>query len=498
MQSNPVTWTHREVTLNTLAQLLSEVSLGEAQTSGSLTLVPLLATWTGQDILPMSVAMTRDEFAIKELEGGASVSEVCVVNRLEQPVLLMEGEELVGALQNRVVNSTILIAPNSETVIPVSCSEQGRWQKTSEQFSDSGVVAPPSVRAAKAESVDRSLRSRGSRVSDQSAVWSAIDEVASRAGTQRTTGALRDVFAGRHEEIEAITAPFSMAEDQVGCVALINGEAVGLDCVSSPDVLRGLYTKLIRGYALEAILAPELLSFYRGVSQAERLLADCGECEDIRFDGVGLGMEHRYRGPDLTGSALLYEGQLIHAVMHRRVSAMIQTPFPRSYWVQPGQFLAGYYPGDQTKEAALNKIGALLDAGIRCVINLVEEDERGAGGKPLRSYAALLTDEAQDRQIDLTYLRISIPDVSVPSAETMQSILDAIDAAINRGQPVYVHCWGGRGRTGTVVGCYLVRHEIETGEGALTAINRLRRDDPGGKQSPETDAQRDMVRHWEE
>ena len=177
---------------------------------------------------------------------------------------------------------------------------------------------------------------------------------------------------------------------------------------------------------------------------------------------------------------------------------MTPTPFPRSYWVQPGQFLAGYYPGDHTKEAALNKIGALLDVGIRCVINLVEEDERGAGGKPLRSYAALLTAEAQERQIDLTYLRISIPDVSVPSAETMQSILDAIDAAINRGQPVYVHCWGGRGRTGTVVGCYLVRHEIETGEGALAAINRLRRDDPGGKQSPETDAQRDMVRHWAE
>jgi hypothetical protein len=108
---------------NTLAQLFAEVSLGEELTSGNLTLVPLLATWTSQDILPMSVAMTRDEFAIKEMEGGASVSELRVVNRLEQPVLLMEGEELVGALQNRVVNSTILIAPNSETVIPVSCDE---------------------------------------------------------------------------------------------------------------------------------------------------------------------------------------------------------------------------------------------------------------------------------------------------------------------------------------------------------------------------------------
>jgi hypothetical protein len=483
---------------NTLAQLLSETSLGEPQVSGNLTLVPLLASWTGQDILPMSTAMTRDEFAIKEMEDGASVSEIRVENRLEQPVLLMEGEELLGALQNRVVNTTILIAPNSDTVIPVSCSEQGRWEQASEQFADSGVVAPPSIRAAKAESVDRSLRSHGSRVSDQSAVWDAIDEVASRAGTQRTTGAMRDVFIGRDEEIEAMAVSFSMTEGQVGYVALINGEAVGLDCVSSTEVLRGLHAKLIRGYALEAVLAPEALSFPRATAAAEQLLGECGACEDIRFDGVGLGMEHRYKGTGLTGSALLYEGRLVHAVMHRRSSTMAPTPFPRSYWVKPGQFLAGYYPGDLTKAAAQSKIGALLEAGIRCVINLVEEDERGAGGKPLRSYAALLTEEAQARQIDLTYLRISIPDVSVPSAETMQSILDAIDAAISRGQPVYVHCWGGRGRTGTVVGCYLVRHRIETGEGALAAINRLRRDDPGGKQSPETDGQRDMVRQWVE
>ena len=481
---------------NTLSQLLSEISLGEEQTSRSLTLVPLMATWAGQDILPMSVAMTYDEFAIMEMEDGPSVSQVRVVNGLQQGVLLMEGEEMLGALQNRVVNSTILIAPNSETVIPVSCSEEGRWEEASEQFSDSGVVAPPSVRAAKAESVDRSLRSQGSRESDQGAVWDAIDEVASRAGTQRTTGAMRDVFAGRDEEIEALAEPFSMVEGQVGCVALINGEAVGLDCVSSPEVLRGLFHKLVRGYALEALLTPEVSCYYRGISEAKQLLADCGECEDIRFDGVGLGMEHRYKGAELTGSALLHEGQLIHAVMHRRATGMLPIPFPRSYWVLPKVFLAGYYPGDQTKEAAQQKIGALLDSGIRCVINLVEEDEKGAGGKPLRSYASLLTDEAQKRQIDLTYLRISIPDVSVPSVETMQSILDAIDAALNRDQPVYVHCWGGRGRTGTVVGCFLVRHEIETGDGALAAINRLRRDDPGGSQSPETDAQRDMVRTW--
>jgi hypothetical protein len=105
----------------------------------------------------------------------------------------------------------------------VSCSEQGRWEEVSDQFSDSGVIAPPSVRAIKAESVGNSLRSGGSRESNQSEVWSAIDGVASRAGTQQSTGALRDVFTGRSEDLEALVAPFSMVEDQVGFVALVNG-----------------------------------------------------------------------------------------------------------------------------------------------------------------------------------------------------------------------------------------------------------------------------------
>jgi hypothetical protein len=395
------------------------------------------------------------------------------------------------------MNSTILIAANSDTAIPVSCSEEGRWDEVSDQFSDSGIIAPPSVRATKADSVDQSLRSGGHRASDQSAVWSAIDGVASRAGTPHSTGALRDVFTGRKADLEALVAPFAMVEDQVGFVALIGGEAVGLDCVLSPAVLRGLFGKLVRSYALDALLAPAGLSGNNAGKKATALLLEGTKCDDVRFDGVSLGMEHRYNGPGLMGSALIHESQLIHVVMHRQVTDTPAKPFERSYWVLPGRFLAGYYPGDLTKEAALEKVGALLDAGIRYVINLVEEDEKGGGGKPMRSYAALLNQEAQARQVDLTYVRIPIRDVGVPSRTTMLLILDAIDGALERRQPVYVHCWGGRGRTGTVVGCYLVRHGIETRDDVLMAIQRLRHDDATGTQpSPETDEQRAMVCTW--
>ncbi len=164
--------------MNTLQSLLSAVRLGEEQTSQNLTTVPILAPWADLDILPLPEALASVDFTVTEVEGGGSVPEVRVVNRLKRPVLLVEGEEILGALQNRVINSTTLVAPSSELLIPVSCSEQGRWQELSDRFADSGIIAPPSVRVTKAESVSRSLRDGNGRTSDQGAVWEAIDDIA--------------------------------------------------------------------------------------------------------------------------------------------------------------------------------------------------------------------------------------------------------------------------------------------------------------------------------
>jgi len=142
---------------------------------------------------------------------------------------------------------------------------------------------------------------------------------------------------------------------------------------------------------------------------------------------------------------------------------------------------------------------SLLEAGILCVINLVEEEEQGTDGKPLRSYADLLTKLAKERNTDITYTRLSIRDVDVTSTATMKTILDVIDSQRVQQRPVYVHCWGGRGRTGTVVGCYLIRHGLALGEEALDQIRQLRREEEtAGKPSPETDPQCDMVRMWKQ
>lgn len=177
---------------------------------------------------------------------------------------------------------------------------------------------------------------------------------------------------------------------------------------------------------------------------------------------------------------------------------VLTVPFVRSYWVVPGRFLAGYYPGDADPGIAREKLEKLLDAGIRCIINLMEADELDHEGLPFTPYDEEFRRLGAARGVQVECMRFPIHDMEAPSRPMMRAILDAIDGCIERGLPVYVHCWGGVGRTGTVVGCWLARHGIATGDAAIARIAELRRSDTARRDrpSPETEAQRALVRSW--
>ncbi len=168
----------------------------------------------------------------------------------------------------------------------------------------------------------------------------------------------------------------------------------------------------------------------------------------------------------------------------------------RAYWVVPGKFMAGAYPGSKDAGEALVKLRRLLDCGIRHVISLMEAGEVDHAGEPFAADDEPLIRIAGDLSTPVSCTRIPIRDMDVPGPDTMISILDEIDRAIAAGRGVYVHCWGGRGRTGTVVGCYLARHGLK-GEEALHRIKELRSHLPDAHMlSPETSAQCDMVAGW--
>lgn len=164
-------------------------------------------------------------------------------------------------------------------------------------------------------------------------------------------------------------------------------------------------------------------------------------------------------------------------------------PIPDSYWVVPNQLCAGEYPGACTSPAARDKLRLFLDAGLTVFLDLTEARE-------LNPYSALLQEEAAARGLCVEHRRMPIPDLGTPTPDQVLHIVDTIDAAIAAGQRVYVHCFGGIGRTGTIVGCYLVRHGL-TGSQALAEIARLRHGTPDAwRTSPETPEQRERVRNW--
>jgi len=175
----------------------------------------------------------------------------------------------------------------------------------------------------------------------------------------------------------------------------------------------------------------------------------------------------------------------------------VQPPRPNgcTYWASE-HLLAGEYPTDRGGDdgATRRKIRGYLDAGVTVFLDLTEEGERGP-------YESVLMDEAaRFGKKDVVHRRVPVPDFGVPTERAMTEVLDAIDAAERDGRRAYVHCRGGIGRTGTAVGCHLVRRGAG-GDEALVEVNRLFRSSEQVRKSwrsPETDEQEEFVRGWAE
>jgi len=167
-------------------------------------------------------------------------------------------------------------------------------------------------------------------------------------------------------------------------------------------------------------------------------------------------------------------------------------PTHRSYWVVPGRFAAGAYPGKREQGSVLHieVLEELLATGIDRFVNLTQ-DYPGGTDHHLNRYDSAVDGRGLVR-------RFEIPDVDIPTVSVMVEILDAIDTDLAEGHCPYVHCWGGIGRTGTTVGCWLIRHGHATPSDALDVLTVLRQGDVGAgyRRAPETSEQRDFVEGW--
>ena len=478
-----------------LADYFQTLRWGEPQGDERLWLLPIFSeVQAPYRYDSLAEAIERAAIEVTEVDGG-SVPELLVRNLGGTAILILDGEELVGAMQNRVLNSSVVVPRKAKLRVPVSCVEQGRWSEVSQAFQGSANHLSHGHRYAKAADVSGSLASGAGRRGDQGNVWNLVAEQAARFGVNSSTGAMADTFQAVEEQLAEMVAQHPIRKRQKGLVAIRNGQVLGLEVVSSSRVYQHLHEKLVRSYAIDA-LDPPRSPARPSTDDASAFLDRLLEAQCQAYPGVGLGTELRLHANGLQAVATVDAQTVLHltALSSETTTTL---PFERSYWVEPGRLLAGCYPGDPHPSEQRRKLVGLREAGVQCVINLVEASEVGHHGAPFAPYQEELRQLGAGTGRPARCLRFPIRDMTAPTAAVMAEVLDAIDLALEAGQTVYLHCWGGRGRTGTVVGCWLARHGRATGEAALRRIQKLRAAEPTAhKASPETPGQRELVTTW--
>ena len=294
------------------ATLVAALQLGERQVHGPLAVFPLRLHEDagGPGYVTLREAIAAEQAVITEVSEGGSVPELRVVNKGDARILVLDGEELRGAKQNRVLNTTILIGKHSSLVVPVSCTEQGRWSYATPQFAESEVVADRQVRYAMKQSVNASLVAGAGHRSDQGRVWSEVGALHERHGTASPTSAMRDAYQTRKADLDTILAAFPLQDGQQGMLVLHGARVVGMDLVSRAPQYAELHDKLLRSYAFEALV--------RDGKPGDRAVADAfleriADLSGRRYKSPGLGWDVRYEGGGVLGSALTYRGHAVHA-----------------------------------------------------------------------------------------------------------------------------------------------------------------------------------------
>jgi hypothetical protein len=297
-----------------VADYVSHITEGAEQRYRNMTVFPLLCDRESTaDYLLLDEALDAQLIHITEVGESGSVPELKVENRSDRNLLILDGEELVGAKQNRIVNVTLLIAAHASLTIPVSCVEQGRWSYQSQRFMSKERVMPPRMRMRKSAAVYSSLVNSGTYEGNQGETWNLIHEKMADLGVSSQTGALGDIYDQQHDVIDEYLKHFTAEDRQTGMLVTINNRVIGCDCFASHDTLKKTFSKLIKSYVLDAIDAD---AGKKGTTatgpHASPFLKDVRNCLTQERPSLSLGTDIRLVSQTIIGSALSLNDEIIH------------------------------------------------------------------------------------------------------------------------------------------------------------------------------------------
>lgn len=301
-----------------ISHFLSKLEFGEVKIFNNMAIFPLFTSVNhSPEYLTLKEALEKNLLTITEVSQSGSVPELKVVNKAEIPVLLLDGEELAGAKQNRVLNTTILLREGSETIIPVSCTEQGRWAYATPAFAESGNIMSHNLRAKKASSVHQTLKEAMSYRGNQGEVWDGIAFCRRAANVESRTGAMRDVFESKEEDLKGYLDAFQYVPHQKGIFVMVNGKVAGFDILSLSSAYEIIHPKLVKSYAMDALLQKKKNGDGASVDKAKSFIEEATRCEEKRYESIGYGWDHRFDSKIIVGSSLVHQEKVIHMAFFR-------------------------------------------------------------------------------------------------------------------------------------------------------------------------------------
>jgi len=291
-----------------IRRCLATVAPGTPVSHGPLTVVPLHAPGLDSPDWVM-LGEAGDAVTTTEVSDAGSVPVLRVTNAADRPLLLLDGDELIGARQNRILNTTVLVAARATATIPVSCVEQRRWSYRGRRSWASGYSLYASLRRKKAARVTQSLRERGRHESDQGEVWSELADKAAFLRVDSPTASMHDVYAQYVEDINAAREALAPSPAQTGAIVYVAGEWAGLELLAAPALFARAWPRIVSGYVADAI----------GREPAGALRVTPGEVIEHVMSAsldavppVALGVEYRVGGEHAVGAALVVEDVVAH------------------------------------------------------------------------------------------------------------------------------------------------------------------------------------------
>lgn len=263
------------------------------------------------DYLTVEEALSQGVVTIREVAVRGAVNELHVFNRADKPLLIVDGEELAGSVQNRVINLSVLVGKRREALIPVSCVERGRSDGQTLRFTSASRMQFASGRAMKMADVSRSLSSRNARQANQAAIWSAIEQKAERMQASSHTGAMAAIYQQHAAALEEYVEALGSIERWRGALFAVHGRLAGLELVDTASTWVRLMPKIVRSYAIDAL--EERPDQMKPVDMTpSRLLDGVAEAATRSFITFGDGFDVRIKGRSAKGAALVFGSRIIH------------------------------------------------------------------------------------------------------------------------------------------------------------------------------------------